>query len=403
MDVQAIRNDFPILHQKVNGYPYIYFDNGATTQKPKVVLDVIQELYGMENSNIHRGAHHYSNLLTNKFEEARQKIQNYINAKHAHEIIYTSGTTASINLVANAFGEKFIHDGDEIIIGQFEHHSNIVPWQILAERKNARIKVLKGLPNGELDIDSLDNLITDRTKIIAVAHVSNSTGVIHPIKKITEIAHKYNVPVLVDAAQSIQHLKVDVQELDVDFLAFSGHKIYGPTGIGVLYGKEKWLDEMPPYMGGGEMISNVSFEKTTFNKLPFKFEAGTPNYVGGIGLGTAIDYVLSVGLDDIRNYEKGVFQYAQEKISQLNGIKIIGTAPNKTSVISFVHETIPSADIGTLLDQFGIAIRTGHHCAQPTMEFFNIAGTARVSIAMYNTKEEVDTFIERFNKISKLF
>ena len=403
MQVENIRSQFPILHQKVNGYPYVYFDNGATTQKPKIVLDTIQELYGMQNSNIHRGAHHFSNLLTDKFEQARITIQNFISARNAHEIIFTSGTTASINLVAYSFGNTFLKPDDEIIIGQFEHHSNIVPWQMIAEQKEAKIKVLPGLPNGELDVERLESLITGKTKIIAVAQVSNSTGVIHPVKKIIDIAHKYDIPVLVDAAQSIQHMAVDVTESDADFLVFSGHKIYGPTGIGILYGKEKWLDKMMPYMGGGEMIDKVSFEKTTYNKLPFKFEAGTPHYVGGIALGEAIKFIQETGLDNITNYEKTLYQYAVEKIGSIENLKIIADTPNKTSVISFVHPQIPASDIGTLLDKFGIAIRTGHHCAQPTMDFFGITGTARVSLAMYNTTEEIDFFVEQFNKMSKLF
>ena len=403
MDIQQIRKEFPILSQEVNGYPYIYFDNAATTQKPKIVLDTIQELYGLQNSNIHRGAHHFSNLLTDKFENARRTIQTFINAKHAHEVIFTAGTTASINLAANTFGNAFLNTDDEIIIGQFEHHSNIVPWQLIAEKKGAKIKVLQGLPNGELNIEALSPLINSKTRLIAVAQVSNSTGVIHPVKDIIRIAHQNNIPVLIDAAQSIQHIPIDVQDLDADFLAFSGHKIYGPTGIGVLYGKEQWLEKMPPYMGGGEMIDQVSFDKTTYNKLPFKFEAGTPHYVGGIALGKAIEFIQNLGFDTIAKYENELFQYTIEKISTIERLKIIADTPNKTSVISLVHPQIPPLDIGTLLDKFGIAIRTGHHCAQPAMKFFGISGTARVSLALYNTKEEIDCFVEKFHKIEKLF
>ena len=403
MDTQAIRKEFPILLQQVNGYPYIYFDNGATTQKPKAVLDVIQTLYGQQNSNIHRGAYHFSNLLTNKFEQARRTIQQFINAEYAHEIIFTSGTTASINLVASSFGNSFLETDDEIIIGQFEHHSNIVPWQIIAKRKNVKIKVLSGLPNGELDISHLESLITEKTRLIAVAQVSNSTGVIHPVKKIIEIAHKYDIPVLIDAAQSIQHLPVDVKDMDADFLTFSGHKIYGPTGTGILYGKEKWLDKMQPYMGGGEMIDKVSFKETTYNKLPFKFEAGTPHYVGAIGLAEAVKFVQSIGLNEIATYEKDIYQYGLKKIGEIENLKIIADTPHKTSVISFVHPQIPSSDIGTLLDKFGIAIRTGHHCAQPAMDFFGISGTARISLALYNTREEIDFFVDKFHQIKELF
>ncbi len=403
MDIKKIRKQFPILSQEVNGYPYIYFDNGATTQKPQIVLDTIQKLYGLQNSNIHRGAHHFSNLLTDKFENARRTIQSFINALYSHEIIFTSGTTASINLVASSFGKSFINKGDEIIIGQFEHHSNIVPWQMIAGQKGAKIKVLPGLSNGELNINALETLITGKTRLIAVAHVSNSTGVIHPIKKIIEIAHRYGVPVLIDAAQSIQHIAIDVQDLDADFLAFSGHKIYGPTGIGILYGKEKWLNKMVPYMGGGEMIEKVTFEKTSYNKLPFKFEAGTPHYIGGIALAESIKFVESIGIGTIATYEKDLYRYALEKIRNIDQIKIIGDTPQKASVISFVHPQMPASDIGTMLDKFGIAIRSGHHCAQPTMDFFGITGTARVSLAMYNTKAEIDFFVEKFHRIEKIF
>jgi len=403
MQVENIRKQFPILSEKVNGYPYIYFDNGATTQKPQIVLNTIQTIYEKENSNIHRGMHHFSNLLTEKFEHARRTIQKFIHAKQPHEIIFTSGTTASINMIANSFGNTFFQHGDEIIVGQFEHHANIVPWQMIAKQKGVTIKVIPGLPDGTLNITDFKNTITEKTRFISVAHVSNATGVIHPIKEIIAIAHQYHIPVLIDAAQSIQHIPLDVMDLDVDFLAFSGHKIYGPTGIGILYGKEQWLDRMLPYMGGGEMIDTVSFEKTTYNKLPFKFEAGTPNYVGGIALAKAIEFVQDIGINEIYQYEATLYKYAVEKIAQIENLKIIGDTPNKTSVISFVHSKIPSYDIGILLDKFGIAIRSGHHCAQPTMDFFGVQGTARVSLALYNTKQEIDSFVEHFKTISQLF
>jgi cysteine desulfurase/selenocysteine lyase len=403
MDVNKIRKEFPILSINIDGKNLYYFDNAATTQKPKSVIDTINEIYAYQNSNIHRGAHYLSNLLTNKFEEARDKVKEFINADLREEIIFTYGTTSSINLLSYSFGEEFVKEGDEIITTQLEHHSNIVPWQILCERKNAKLKYIPLHENGHLDIEKLDSLITSDTKLVTIAHVANSTGTINDIKRVIQIAHSHNVPVLIDAAQSIQHLKVDVKELDCDFLVFSGHKIYGPTGIGVLYGKKEWLDKLPPFMGGGEMIDNVTMEKTTYNRLPWKFEAGTPNYVGAIGLGVAIDFINNIGIEEIAEYEKSLYEYALNKAKENSNLRIIGPEDNKISVLSFVHNSIPAGDLGFFLDKWGIAIRTGNHCAQPAMEFFGISGTARLSVAMYNTKEEVDYFFEKLKEAEGFF
>jgi len=402
-DIKKIRADFPILNQKIYGNPLVYFDNAATTQKPKSVIDVITEYYQKYNANVHRGNYFLSQKCTEANEKARKIVQNFINANYSHEIIFTRGTTDSINLVASSFGEKFISCDDEIIISEMEHHSNIVPWQLLCERKKAKIKVLPFNDKGELIIEKLESLISERTKLIAVNHVSNSLGTINPIKKIIEIAHSHNVPVLIDGAQGIQHQKVDVKDLDCDFYAFSGHKIYAPTGIGVLYGKEKWLEKMHPYQGGGEMIDNVTFKKSTYNKLPFKFEAGTPNYIGAIALGKAIDYLNSIGIENIANYEKKLLKYATEKLSQIENLKIYGTANNKASVISFLIKEIQPYDTGMILDKFGIEVRTGHHCTQPIMKHFNITGTIRASFAFYNTKQEFDVLHDRLVEINKMF
>ncbi len=403
LDIQKIRNDFPILKQEIYGKPLVYFDNGATTQKPQVVIDEINKIYSHENSNIHRGVHYLSEQLTQRFEEARKVIQEFINAKFEHEIIFTSGTTQSINTVAYSFGERFVNEEDEIIISTLEHHSNIVPWQLLCERKKARLKVIPINDDGELLIDEFEKLITSKTKIVAVNQVSNALGTVNDVKKIIDISHAHNIPVLIDGAQSIQHGQTDVQSLDCDFFAFSGHKLYGPTGVGVLYGKEKWLNKMPPFLSGGEMIKKVSFEKTSFNELPFKFEAGTPNYVGAIGLAKAIDYLQSVGLQNIAAYEKELLNYATEKLKSIPGLKIIGTSKNKVSLVSFILENIHHYDVGMVIDKMGIAVRTGHHCAEPVMQRFSIEGTLRASFAFYNTKEEIDQLYNAILKVKQMF
>ena len=403
MDITEIRANFPILSREVYGKPLVYFDNAATSQKPQCVIDKIAEMYTTVNSNVHRGVHYLSQAATDEHEAARTTVQKFINAFSPNEIVFTRGATESINLVASSFCHKFCKEGDEILITAMEHHSNIVPWQIQAEELGLKIKVAPINTDGELLVDEFENKISSKTKLIAVTHISNVLGTINPIKRLIEIAHKYNVPILIDAAQSVQHAKVDVQELDCDFLVFSSHKVYGPTGVGVLYGKEKWLNELPPYQGGGEMISSVSFEKTTFNKLPFKFEAGTPDFVGTAALATALDYVTSIGLDNIARHEDELLKYATERMLQIPGMRIIGTAKEKCSVISFLVDDIHPYDMGTLLDKMGIAIRTGHHCAEPLMRELGIDGTARVSFAFYNTKEEVDLFLAGLKRIVFMF
>lgn len=403
IDIQKVRRDFPILNQQVYQKPLVYFDNGATTQKPKVVIDEIAKIYSQQNANIHRGVHYLSEQLTQKYEDARKVVQNFIHAAHDHEVIFTSGTTESINAIAYSFGYKFIHEGDEIIISTLEHHANIVPWQMLCERENASLKIIPINDKGELLLDEYEKLISSRTKIVAVNHVSNALGTINDVTKIIDIAHQKDIPVLIDGAQSIQHGKVDVQVMDCDFYVFSGHKIYGPNGIGVLYGKEKWLNELPPFMTGGEMIKNVTFEKTTFNELPFKFEAGTPNYVGAIGLAKAIKYIQGIGLENIEAHEKELLEYATQKLNAMEGLKIIGTSEQKISVISFILENIHHYDAGMVLDKMGVAVRTGHHCAEPVMHRFNIEGTIRASLAFYNTKEEVDRLCEALMTVKQMF
>jgi cysteine desulfurase/selenocysteine lyase len=403
IDIHKVRNDFPILDQQVYKKPLVYLDNGATTQKPKVVIDEVANIYSQQNANIHRGVHYLSEQLTQKYEDARKVVQNFIHAAHDHEVIFTSGTTESINAIAYSFGYKFIHEGDEIIISTLEHHANIVPWQMLCERKNASLKIIPINDKGELLLDEYEKLLSSRTKIVAVNHVSNALGTINDVKKIIDIAHQKDIPVLIDGAQSIQHGKVDVQVLDCDFYVFSGHKIYGPNGIGVLYGKEKWLNELPPFMTGGEMIKNVTFEKTTFNELPFKFEAGTPNYVGAIGLAKAIKYIQGIGLENIEAHEKELLEYATQKLNAMEGLKIIGTSEQKISVISFILENIHHYDAGMVLDKMGVAVRTGHHCAEPVMHRFNIEGTIRASLAFYNTKEEVDRLCEALMTVKQMF
>ena len=403
MDITEIRANFPILSREVYGKPLVYFDNAATSQKPQCVIDKIAEMYTTVNSNVHRGVHYLSQAATDEHEAARTTVQKFINAFSPNEIVFTRGATESINLVASSFCHKFCKEGDEILITAMEHHSNIVPWQIQAEERGLNLKVAPINSEGELLIDEFEKLISDKTKLIALTHISNVLGTINPIKELIDIAHKYNVPILIDAAQSVQHAKVDVQELDCDFLVFSSHKVYGPTGVGVLYGKEKWLNELPPYQGGGEMISSVSFEKTTFNKLPFKFEAGTPDFVGTAALATALNYINSIGLDNIAHHEDELLKYATNQMLQIPGMRIIGTAKEKCSVISFLVDDIHPYDIGTLLDKMGIAIRTGHHCAEPLMKELGIDGTARVSFAFYNTKEEVDLFIAGLKRIVSMF
>ncbi|WP_234445864.1 aminotransferase class V-fold PLP-dependent enzyme [Carboxylicivirga marina] len=403
INIEQIRKDFPILQEKVHGKPLVYFDNAATTHKPQVVIDAVSEVYQKYNSNIHRGVHHLSNVCTQAHENARIKVQQFINATHSHEIIFTRGTTESINLLASSFSDTFLKEGDEVLVSQLEHHSNIVPWQLLEKRKGIKLRYIPINERGELILDNIDELINSRTKLVSIAHISNALGTINPIKEIIEIAHSKDIPVLIDGAQSVQHLEVDVQELDCDFYVFSGHKLYAPTGIGVLYGKEAWLNIMEPYQGGGEMIKTVSFEGTTFNELPFKFEAGTPDFSGSVGLGAAIDYVLSIGLDNIAQYEHELLEYATEKLSAIPNIRFFGTAKEKTSVISFLIGDIHPFDMGTMLDKMGIAVRTGHHCAQPLMQYYNIPGTIRASFAIYNTKEEIDQLVNGIERVAQLF
>ena len=397
-----IRKDFPILQRQVNGKPLIYFDNGATSQKPQQVIDVINRYYQHENSNIHRGIHTLSQEATNAYEKARTTVLQFINAKHNHEVIFTSGTTGSINLVASSFGKKHIHAGDEIIISTMEHHSNIVPWQMLCEEKKAILKVIPINDKGELLIDEFKKLLSPKTKLVAVTHVSNTLGTINPVKEIIKLAKTAGAFVLIDGAQVVPHTKVNVQELDCDFYAFSAHKMFGPTGVGILYGKEAILNELPPYQGGGDMIKTVTFEKTTYNELPHKFEAGTPNIVGGLGLAAAIDYMNNIGIANIEAYEHELLSYATEKIKKIEGVRIIGEAANKASVLSFLVDGTHPSDIGMIIDKLGIAIRTGHHCTEPLMNRFDIPGTARASFAFYNTKEEIDTFILALERALKM-
>ena len=397
LDIQKIRADFPILSQTVNGKPLVYFDNGATSQKPQVVIDAIAKYYQEINANIHRGVHTLSQLATDAYEVSRGKIQNHINAKFAHEVIFTSGTTHSINAVANGFA-SILKSGDEVLVSALEHHSNIVPWQMLCEKTGAILKVIPMNLDGELILSEFDNLLSDKTKIVTVNHISNALGTLNPIKYIIDKAHQVGAAVLIDGAQAVPHLKPNVQELDCDFYVFSGHKICGPTGTGILYGKENWLRKLPPYQGGGEMIKEVTFEKTTYADLPHKFEAGTPNIAGGIVLGTAIDYMNEVGFENIAAYEHELLEYGTQKLLEIEGLKIYGTAKEKTSVISFNIEGIHPYDIGTIIDNKGIAVRTGHHCAQPIMDFFKIPGTIRASFAFYNTKEEIDFMVDAIKK-----
>jgi cysteine desulfurase/selenocysteine lyase len=397
LDINKIRADFPILSRKVNGKPLVYFDNGATSQKPQVVIDAISKYYEEINANIHRGVHTLSQLATDAYEASRGKIKNHINAQFAHEVLFTSGTTFGINLVANGF-TSILKPGDEVLVSAMEHHSNIVPWQMLCERTGATLKVIPMNDNGELIMAEYDTLLSDKTKIVTVNHISNALGTVNPIKYMTDKAHEFGAAVLIDGAQAVPHVIPDVQALDCDFYVFSGHKICGPTGIGILYGKESWLNKLPPYQGGGEMIKDVSFEKTTYAELPHKFEAGTPNVAGGIVLGTAVDYMNSVGFDNIQQQELELLEYGTAKLLEIEGLKIYGTAAIKTSVISFNIEGIHPYDIGTIIDKLGIAVRTGHHCAQPIMSYFKIPGTIRASFSFYNTKEEIDTMVEAIKR-----
>lgn len=402
MNVDKIRADFPILKRTVNGKPLVYFDNAATSQTPQIVIDTIVDYYSNYNANIHRGVHTLSQEATDKYEEARIKIQHHFNAKNAYEIILTSGTTHSINMVASGFASLLKKD-DEIIVSALEHHSNIVPWQMLCEKTGAILKVIPMLENGSLDMEVYHNLINEKTKLVFCNHVSNALGTINPIEEIIETAHKFNAAVLIDGAQATPHIKPDVQALNVDFYVASAHKLCGPTGVGLLYGKQEWLEKLPPYQGGGEMIDTVTFEKTTYAGLPHKFEAGTPNICGGIAFGAAIDYMNSIGFDSIAAYEEELLKYGTEELLKIEGVKIFGTTAKKTAVISFNVGTIHPYDIGTILDKLGIAVRTGHHCAQPIMDFYKIPGTIRASFSFYNTKEEIDVFISALKRAINMF
>lgn len=402
-DVTKIREDFPILSRKVYDRPLVYLDNGATTQKPLCVLDAMREEYLNVNANVHRGVHYLSQQATDLHEQAREKVRKFINAGSVNEIIFTRGTTESLNLVVSSFCDGFMSEGDEVIVSVMEHHSNIVPWQLQAARKGISLRVIPMNDKGELLLDEYEKLFTERTKIVSVTHVSNVLGTINPVKEIVRIAHEHGIPVMVDGAQSTPHFAVDVQDIDCDFFAFSGHKMYGPTGVGVIYGKEDWLDRMPPYQGGGEMIESVSFEKTVFEHLPFKFEAGTPDYVATHGLATAIDYISSIGIDNISRHEQELTRYCMERMQEIDGIRLFGTANDKDAVVSFLVGDIHHLDMGTLLDRLGIAVRTGHHCAQPLMIRLGIQGTVRASFAMYNTKQEIDVLVEGIKRVSKMF
>ena len=403
MDIQKIRNDFPILSREVYGKPLIYLDNGATTQKPRCVVDAIVDEYYSVNANVHRGVHYLSQQATELHEGARETVRKFINARSTNEIVFTRGTTESINLLASCFGEEFMNEGDEVIVSVMEHHSNIVPWQLLAAKKGIAIKVIPMNDRGELLLDEYEKLFSERTRLVSVTHVSNVLGTINPVKQIIDTAHKHGVPAMIDGAQSVPHIKVDVQDLDADFLVFSGHKVYGPTGVGVLYGKEEWLDRLPPYQAGGEMIQHVSFEKTTFNELPFKFEAGTPDYIGTTALAKALDYVTAIGIDEIAAYEHELTQYGMQQLKTIPGMRLIGEADHKSSVLSFLVGNIHHFDMGTLLDRLGIAVRTGHHCAQPLMIRLGIEGTVRASLSFYNTREEIDALVAGIDRVSKMF
>ena len=402
-NVEEIRADFPILARTVYGKPLVYLDNGATTQKPRCVVDAITDEYYSVNANVHRGVHFLSQQATELHEASRETVRRFINARSTNEIVFTRGTTESINLLASSFGEAFLGEGDEVIVSTMEHHSNIVPWQLLQMRKGIKLRVIPMNDCGELLLNEYERLFTERTRIVCVTHVSNVLGTVNPVKDMIVTAHAHGVPVLVDGAQSIPHMPVDVQALDADFYVFSGHKVYGPTGVGVLYGKEEWLDKLPPYQGGGEMIQHVSFVRTTFNELPFKFEAGTPDYIGTTGLARALDYVMTLGMDRIAAYEHDLTEYATRRLKEIPGMRIFGEAAEKGSVISFLVGDIHHFDMGTLLDRLGIAVRTGHHCAQPLMQRLGIEGTVRASFALYNTKEEIDALVAGVERVSRMF
>lgn len=403
LDIDKIRNDFPILGRTVYDRPLVYLDNAATTQKPRCVVEAMTEEYYNVNANVHRGVHYLSQQATDLHEEGREKVRRFINARSTGEVIFTRGTTESLNLVASSFCDEFMREGDEVIVTVMEHHSNIVPWQLQAARKGISIRVIPMTDEGVLKLDEYEKLFTERTKIVSVTHVSNVLGTVNPVDEIIRIAHSHGVPVMVDGAQSAPHFAVDVQAMDCDFFAFSGHKMYGPTGVGVLYGKEEWLDRLPPYQGGGEMIESVSFEKTVFERLPFKFEAGTPDYIATHGLATAIDYITGIGLDNISRHEHELTDYAMKRLSEIEGIRIFGTAGRKDAVVSFLVGDIHHLDMGTLLDRLGIAVRTGHHCAQPLMIRLGIQGTVRASFAMYNTTAEIDALAEGIKQVSRMF
>lgn len=402
-DVNAVRKDFPILSTTVYDRPLVYLDNAATTQKPLCVLDAMRHEYLNANANVHRGVHYLSQQATELHEAARETVRRFINAGKTEEVVFTRGTTESINLVASSFCEEFMKEGDEIIVSVMEHHSNIVPWQLQAARRGVAVRVIPMNDEGELDMEAYAGMFTERTKIVSVAHVSNVLGTVNPVREMIRIAHSHGVPVLIDGAQSTPHFKVDVQELDCDFFAFSGHKIYGPTGIGVLYGKEEWLERMPPYQGGGEMIESVTFEKTVFQSLPFKFEAGTPDYIATHGLAVALDYVNDIGLENISSHERELTSYCMEQMRSIDGIALFGTSEHKDAVVSFLVGDIHHLDMGTLLDRLGIAVRTGHHCAQPVMQRYGIQGAVRASFAMYNTREEIDALVEGVRRVSRMF
>lgn len=402
-DINKIRQDFPILGREVYGKPLVYLDNGATTQKPLCVLDAMRDEYLNVNANVHRGVHYLSQQATDLHEAAREKVRAFINAKSTNEVIFTRGTTEALNLVVSSFADEFMGEGDEVIVSTMEHHSNIVPWQLQAAKKGICLKVIPMNDKGEILMDEYKKLFSERTRIVSVAHVSNVLGTINPVKEMISIAHEHGVPFMLDGAQSVPHFKVDVQDLDCDFMAFSGHKMYGPTGVGVLYGKEDWLDRMPPYQGGGEMIESVSFEKTTFEKLPFKFEAGTPDYVATHGLATALNYVSALGMDNIAAHERELTDYCMTRLAEIDGMRLFGTTEGKDAVVSFLVGDIHHLDMGTLLDRLGIAVRTGHHCAQPVMDRFGIQGMVRASFGLYNTKEEVDALVAGVKRVSQMF